>query len=367
MTARGILPPWLPAAALVALLLPSEGAAEDVRWLVQDAEDAALWEAVAGLVARDAAVSIQVWEGPWPPAAGAFTPADGEGGPSAAVGMERWDCWLLEGDAPSIEVRVPGRAESLRIPLESAGGERGQRVRAAVMLTQSLRRTIAIADAGWMPTEELAALLGARIVSAEPDPPPSPVEPAVTPEDVVPPPFPATAPRTRAELAVGLGATLRPGDGGVALGAHLGATAVRGPWIGPGAVVGLEVLGGLDADERRVGLARLLVAARWQFTPASGGWSFPLGVGAGIAVTRAWLAEPAGGDRGTGVPPVVRVDLGVRRSLGRGFTLGLTLEAGLDLIPVRIVVERGPQSIEADIPPFSLAPRMELAFGPPPR
>jgi hypothetical protein len=327
--------------------------------LVADADQAELMGAVGEAVWRGEAFEVAVFE--WPP------------GPLSGDGAERdvgeWTCWLRDGSEPGIVVALEGMAERLLIPLATEGLTEVETMRAAVLLTMSLQRSIEIGDAGWMPAGDLAALLGASVEPTEPAEPPEPVEPPPPEEPVVEPvvepPVPSEGPAV--QLGVAAGPALRPAAGSSALGATARLSVVRGPWLGPGLVVGIEALGGLEPESYGVSVFRATVAGRWQLTPERGRWWFPLGLGLGAAFTSARIADPFDGAAQVVVPPILLADVGVARRLGSRVSLALTVQLSVDLIPVRVLVQGDGIEVSADLHPFVLLPRLELVFHPGPR
>jgi hypothetical protein len=142
---------------------------------------------------------------------------------------------------------------------------------------------------------------------------------------------------------------------------------VRGPWLGPGIVVGIEALGSLEPESYGVSVLRATVAGRWQLTPEQGPWWFPIAVGLGAAFTSARIADPFEGTAEVGVPPVLLADAGVARHIGSRVSLSLTVQLAVDLIPVRVLVQGEGTEASADLHPFVLLPRVELVFHPGPR
>lgn len=343
---------------MLLLWLPAAAHAGSVRWLVPDAAQADLMEAVGRAVWRGESFDVAVLE--WPP--GQLAGEDGD----RAQGV--WTCWLRGGDEPGIVVALEGMAERLLIPLAADGLTEVEVMRAAVMLTMSLQRSIEIGDAGWMPAADLAALLGASVEPAEPAAPvepPEPVEPPPPVEPVVEPVVALAGPEVQVGVAVG--PALRPADGSAALGATARLSVVRGPWVGPGLVVGIEALGGLAPESYGVAVFRATVAGRWQLTPERGRWWFPLALGLGAAFTSARIADPFDGAAEVGVPPVLLADVGAALRLGSRVSLSLTVQLAVDLIPVRVLVQGQGTEASADLHPFSLLPRLELVFHPGPR
>lgn len=137
------------AIVLAALALPIPAGAGEIRWYVGDADDVPIWEAMTQLVARGTSMTVRVWAEGWPPRPGVPDGGVDVDEPSPSPVLAAWDCWLVEEpDAqPTIVVAMDGRPEHLEIPLESAGTEREQRVRAAVLLTLSPRVELAISPA----------------------------------------------------------------------------------------------------------------------------------------------------------------------------------------------------------------------------
>jgi len=356
---RRLVAPVLMAALLAA---PRPATAGEVRWLAPDAEDADLWRAVIGAVWRGDPITVDVWYGAWPPIPDT-TPSADDGADTADV---PWTCWLLEeeGEKPRIAIAVEGLDDHLHVPLQGEDQSHEAAIRTAVILTMSLRRTIGIADAGWLPAADLATLLGADVQPrVEEEPPPTPVEEVA---EVEPPVETGPTPvRPWPEIGLGVGPGLRPPGGDVALGLSAHLAVRRGPWIGPGPLLALETGGVLTTDTREIGVTRVLIAGRWQFTPATGRLSFPLGVGLGVAITRAQQLQPVQGEANIGVPPVLWLDAGVRARLAPIFTLALGIQAAVDLLPVRVVVEGGIGREEVDLSRVALTPRLEIVFHPP--
>ena len=341
--------------------VPTSAHAGSVRWLVPDQDQADLMEKVSVAVWRGESFEVAVFE--WPPGQLA---GEGEGGASGT-----WTCWLQGGDRPGIVVALEGMEERLLIPMTGQGLTEVETMRAAVMLTMSLQRSIDIGDAGWMPAADLAALLGAQVQPAEevaPEEPPEPEEPVEPPpvvEPVVTPPAEPSGPDL--QIGVSLGPTIRPAVASVALGATVRMSVVGSSWVGPGFLVGIDALGGLEPQSYGVSVFRMTVAGRWQLTPERNAWWFPVALGLGAAFTSARIAYPLDGSAEVGVPPVLLADVGVARKLGDRVSLVLTLQATVDLVPVRVVVVSGDSEATADLHPFMLLPRLELVFHPGPR
>jgi len=350
------------ALAIAALAGPAEAAPGEVRWYVHDDEDAQLWRTVVDAVWRGDPFSVHVWDGPWPPRP-ALAPAE-----VADTADAPWTCWLLEeqGESPRIVISIQGLSDLLHVPLRGETASHDVAVRTAVILTMSLRRTIGISDAGWLPAADLATLLGADVQPAAEEEPPPPLDEEEADDEPIVDEEPTTTAAT-VELGLGMGIALHPAEDTVAAAPSLRVTVRRGPWVGVGPLLSLEAGGIVTTEAREVGLTRVLVAGRWQFTPAAGRFSFPLGIGFGAAITRAVQRQPLEGEPNVGVPPVLCLDAGARVRLAPILTLAVRLDATVDLIPVRVVVEGGVGREEIDLGRFALAPRVEIVFHPAPR
>jgi hypothetical protein len=359
------------AVALALLSIPAAAVAGEVRWYVPDAADRSLWSEAAELVWRGEPLTVELWAPGWPPQLEAG--AAGEQGDPA----DRWHCWLQgDGETPaSIVVAPEGLSDQLHVPLAADGLSREEVARAALLLTLSMRRTIQIADAGWMPAADLADLLGADLHPADEEgrgePEPGITEPPVAPVDVDPdsPEVDATSGSARVapQFGVGVGIAARPGAVTPSLAPAVQLALVRGPWIGPGLGASIEVPGERVDDPYRITLFRAIVTGRWQLTPTAGRWSFPLALGLGVDITRARLVEPEGGSAGTGVAPLALLTAGVQLGLGERVSLALILEASADLVPVRVAVEGPDGRGEVDLNIFTLSPRLGLVLHPPAR
>jgi hypothetical protein len=347
-------------AALGLLAPPSPAHGGEIHWYTRDDGDSAAWSAATDLVWRGEPVSIQRWSEGWPPR------------PEPGDAADLWRCWLIEEPSPVLVVAPAGAGEHLHVPLQAEGLSRDEVVRAALLLTQSMRRSIQIADGGWMPAADLASLFGGDLRPAVevddavadgrghvPEPPDEPVEPSVEP------PLPRRT--ASVDIGIGVGPAMRPGDGAFSLAPSVRLAAVVGPWIGPGASLVLDVLGARSQDGYDIALQRVLVAGRWQFTPAARAFAFPLTLGLGVGVTRARLTESDLESAGTVVPPVALAGAAVQWRIGPTVSLAIQLEATVDLMAVRIAVEGPDPRVEVDVHVFTLTPRLEVVLHPRPR
>ncbi len=348
------------ALALLALSLASTASAGEIRWYTRDADDQHRWLSAADLVWRGEPIRFEVWEGAWPP-----RPETEAGEPRPPTGDtdDGWTCWLLEesGASPSIVLAPDRLVDHLHVPLDAEGLSPDEIARAGLLVTLSMRRTIQIADAGWMPAADLASLLGADFRPAEAEEIAEPEEP---PTPIVGPPPSPERPIARPHLGLGVGLGARPGAAAPTLSPAVRWAMVRGPWVGPGAAVSLDLLGERESDGHRVDLLRLIAAARWQFTPAVARWSFPVAVGIGVDVTRASLADPAVDSAGTGVAPLALLSAGIQPRLSAGVSLALSLEASADLVPIRISIEGPADASTVDLHVLTLSPRLTLVLHP---
>ena len=338
----------------------------EIRWLTQDDADHTTWTAAADLVWRGEPIAFERLGDVWPP-----RPEVGE------AGADLWHCWLLEetDTAPVLVVAPVGSDEHLHVPLQAEGLSRDEVVRAALLLTQSMRRSIQIADGGWMPAADLASLFGGdlrpavEVDDAAPreDGPEVPEEPVEEVVEEVPVEPPSLRRAVTPHLGLGVGTALRPADEAATLAPSARVAFLVGSWIGPGASVGFDVLGERAQDSYRVGLTRVLIAGRWQVTPGAGRWLFPVSLGLGAGITTAHLVEPDLDSSGTVAPPVGLAGAGAQVRLGSWISLARAVDATVDLMAVRIAVEGPDPRVEVDLHVFTLSPRLEVVFHTPVR